>query len=135
MKCSNHGSASKTIFAILAAATMTTESFAAPASLLFQHDFNDGIPGWTAVQPAGGIYLGGQMLWQNDVAKGTFWEQSNIHTDSASFSSTRTAVMLINDTVTPADFTYSARLLSSDDDGVGLIWGYQNENTFYRVAF
>lgn len=135
MKCSNHGSVLKTIFAILAAATITTQSFAAPATLLFQHDFNDGIPGWTAVQPTGGIYLGGAMLWQNDVAKGTFWEQSNIHTDSASFSSTRTAVMLINDTVTSADFTYSARLLSSDDDGVGLIWGYQNENTFYRVAF
>jgi hypothetical protein len=31
--------------------------FAAPATLLFEDDFNRGIPGWTQVQPAG-TYIG-----------------------------------------------------------------------------
>ena len=43
--------------------------------------------------------------------------------------------MLINDTVTGTSFTYSARLTAGDDDGFGLIFGYQNETNFYRVVF
>jgi len=43
--------------------------------------------------------------------------------------------MLINETVAGASFTYSARLTAGDDDGFGLIFGYQNETNFYRVVF
>ncbi|MBX3746400.1 MAG: hypothetical protein KF833_13925 [Verrucomicrobiae bacterium] len=107
---------------------------AAPATLLFEEDFRRGIPGWTYVQPPGN-YIDGPGLWQYDIVDGGFVEQSNIYTDSATASTTRTAVMLINDTVAPEAFTYRARLIAGDDDGFGLIFGYQGETTFYRVTF
>lgn len=107
----------------------------APATVLLQEDFNGGVPGWTAVQPAGATYVDGPMLWQYDVVSDAFVEQSNLYSDGSAFSLTRIAPMLINDTVAGPTFTYTARLTAGDDDGFGLIWGYENENTFYRVAF
>lgn len=107
---------------------------AAPATLLFEDNFDGGIPGWTAVQPAG-AYIDGPMLWQYDAVSDAFSEQSNIYTDGSGGSPSRRTVMLINDAVAPANFVYSARVTAGDDDGFGLIWGYENENTFYRVTF
>src|SRR5688572_7815904 len=89
---------------------------AAPATLLFEDHFTGGIPGWTAVQPAGGNYIDGPMLWEYDVLSDAFSEQSNLYTDSATFSITRIASMLINDSVAPSNFTYTARLTAGDDD-------------------
>ena len=108
---------------------------AAPATLLFEDQFTGGIPGWTAVQPSGGAYSDGPMLWQYDAVSSSFSEQSNIFTDAAAASPTRIAVMLINETVAPSNFVFKARLTAGDDDAFGLIWGYQNQDTFYRVAF
>ncbi|HKS38740.1 MAG TPA: hypothetical protein VJW76_16215, partial [Verrucomicrobiae bacterium] len=108
---------------------------AAPATLLFEDHFTGGIPGWTAVQPSGGNYIDGPMLWEYDVLSDAFSEQSNLYTDSATFSVTRIASMLINESVAPSNFTYTARLTAGDDDGFGLIWGFQNQDTFYRAIF
>jgi uncharacterized repeat protein (TIGR02543 family) len=113
---------------------LTATAFADPATLLFQDDFSGGIPGWTAVQPAG-AYIEGPMLWQFDKDNNAFSEQSNIYTDSATASTSRRTVMLISDAVAPSNFTYTARLTAGDDDGFGLIWSYENEGTFYRAAF
>src|SRR5262245_2299363 len=88
----------------------------APATLLFEDNFTGGIPGWTAIQPTGGNYLDGPMIWQYDVPSSSFSEQSNIYTDNAAASPTRIAVMLINDTVAPSNFLYTARLTAGDDD-------------------
>ena len=104
------------------------------AAVLFEDDFNRSFPGWTAVQPPGN-YSDGPLRWQYDIVSGAFVEQSNIFTDSATFSPSAVAPMLINDTVTAANFTYTARLTAGDDDGFGLIFGYQNETNFYRVTF
>ncbi|MEW6157273.1 MAG: hypothetical protein AB1813_07560 [Verrucomicrobiota bacterium] len=108
---------------------------AAPAQLLFEDDFNRGIPGWTAVQPAVGNYISGPMRWQFDIVSNSFLEQSNIYTDDAAASPSAISVMLINDAVAPAAFTYKARLIAGDNDAFGLIFGYQNETNFYRVTF
>ncbi len=106
------------------------------APLLFEDDFNQGIPGWTAVLPPGAMVWNGTMLWQYDIETGWIWENSNVYSDSATYSATRTAAMLINDTVAPAsNFTFTVRLRSSDDDACGLIWGYRNPTNFYRVEF
>ena len=51
------------------------------------------------------------------------------------YSPTAIAPMLINDTLTAVNFTFNARLTAGDDDGFGLIFGYQNETNFYRVSF
>ncbi|MBI4659138.1 MAG: hypothetical protein HY735_09875 [Verrucomicrobia bacterium] len=107
---------------------------AAPATLLFEDDFNRGIPGWTAVQPTGN-YLDGPLRWQYDIVSNSFLEQSNIYTDAAAASPSATAVMLINDANAGTNFTYKARLIAGDDDAFGLIFGYRDANNFYRVTF
>lgn len=110
------------------------QTHAAPAVLLFEDDFNRGIPGWTAVQPSD-TYIDGPMRWQYDIVSGSFVEQSNIYTGAPAGSPAATAVMLINDAVAPTNFTYKARLIAGDDDAFGLIFGYQNANNFYRITF
>jgi hypothetical protein len=107
---------------------------AAPAVLLFEDDFNRGIPGWTAVQPTG-TYLDGPLRWQYDIVGNSFLEQSNIYTDAAAASPSAIAVMLVNDAVAGTNFTYKARMIAGDDDAFGLIFGYQNANSFYRITF
>lgn len=122
--------------ALIALAVPATRLTAEPAEVLFEDRFEGGIPGWTAVQPAGGAWLEGPMLWVYDKVSDSFGEQSNIYTGaSVAGSATRFAVMLIHDTTAPATFSYTARLTAGDDDGFGLIWGYESESTFYRIAF
>src|SRR6185436_18767702 len=109
-------------------------SGASLAPLIFQDDFETGIPGWSVVQPALGAWVEPPLLWQFDRCSDSFSEQSNIYTGSSGGGSpTRIAVMLINDTyIAPTNFGYTARITMGDDDGCGLIWGYENEGTFYR---
>lgn len=109
-------------------------ALAGMASVLFEDDFTASFAGWTVVQPHGN-YLAGPLRWEYEMANGAFVEQSNIYTDAATYSSSATAPMLINDTVTEASFTYTARLTAGDDDAFGLIFGYQDETNFYRVVF
>ena len=113
---------------------LQSDLFGTPATLLFEDDFNRGIPGWTQVQPTRN-YLDGPMRWQYDVVSGTFLEQSNIYTDAANVSPSATAVLLINDATAGTNFTYKARLTAGDDDAFGLIFGYANGNNYFRVTF
>src|SRR5687768_1361873 len=101
-------------------------SLAAPferarAAVLFEEEFNRGIPGWKSVQPARGSYLDGPMLWQFDAITSSFSEQSNIYTDNSAGTTNRIAVMLINETTAASNFVYRARLTAGDDDAFGLI--------------
>ncbi len=113
---------------------VSATALGAAATLLFEDDFNRGIPGWTAVQPPG-TYIDGPMRWQYDSVNDAFIEQSNIYTDASTVSPTATAVMLVNDAVAGPTFTYRARLIAGDDDAFGLIFGYQNPTNFYRLTF
>jgi hypothetical protein len=75
------------------------------------------------------------LRWEYDAVTGAIIERSNIYTDSANFSPTAVAPMLINDALTAINFNFSARLTAGDDDAFGLIFGYQNPTNFYRVTF
>jgi uncharacterized repeat protein (TIGR02543 family) len=119
---------------VFAACLLVPTLKADPAVTLFQDDFTGDIPGWTLVQPAG-AYIDGPMLWQFDKVSNSFRENSNVYTDNATASTSRRAVMLISDAVVPANFEYTARLTTGDNDGFGLIWGYENETNFYRAEF
>lgn len=109
-------------------------SGAEPARLVFEDQFNRGLPGWTAVQPTG-TYLDGPMRWQYDiVGGGVSRSEQHLHGRGA-LPPSATAVMLINDTVAGTNFTYRARLTAGDDDAFGLVFGYKDANNFYRVTF
>ncbi|MBI4327961.1 MAG: hypothetical protein HY674_22250 [Chloroflexi bacterium] len=109
----------------------------APATLLFEDDFNRALPGWTAVQPpvSLGAYAAGPMRWQYDIVSEAFVENSNIYTTPAGGSDSGTAVMLINEAMTGDEFTFKARLIAGDNDGFGLIFGFKDQVNFYRVTF
>lgn len=108
--------------------------YSAPATLLLEDDFNRSIQGWTAVEPSG-TYIEGPLRWQWDVVSQSWVENSNRYTDDAAFSPTATAPMLINDALVTGAYTFNARLRAGDDDGFGLIFGYQNPTNFYRLTF
>ena len=101
---------------------------------LLEDNFERTLAGWTSVQPFGPI-LNGPLRWYYDEIRKGFTENSNIHFDASAFSKTATDVMLINDTVAPNELTYKARLNTGDNDGFGLIFGYQDDQNFYRITF
>ena len=129
MNCS-----SRLLFSLAALCFSSTCLLATQPEVLFEDDFNRGIPGWTAVQPPGN-YIDGPMRWQYDIVSQAYLEQSNIYTDAPGGSTNATAVMLINDAETAGNFTYTARLKAGDDDAFGLIFGYNDPQNFYRVTF
>src|SRR4051812_23002328 len=93
----------------------------ARASVLFQENFFEG---WTIVKKQG-EYFAGPLRWEYDATNSAIVEQSNIYTDDSTYSWSAIAPMLINDTVVSTPFTYKARLTAGDDDGFGLIFGFQ----------
>lgn len=107
---------------------------AARSAILFEDDFNQGIPGWTAVKPKG-VYWNGPLRWEYDLVHKAIVERSNIYTDYPLISPSAVAPMLINGTIAQAPFTYSARMTAGDCDAFGLVFGYQNETNFYRLYF
>lgn len=107
---------------------------AAQSAILFADDFNQGLPGWTAVKPRG-VYWNGPLRWEYDLVYQAIVERSNIYTDYPMISPSAVAPMLINGAVAQAPFTYSARMTAGDTDAFGLVFGYQNETNFYRLYF
>ena len=115
-------------------ATQALPPAQATLDILFEDDFNQGIPGWTAVLPPD-VYTDGPMRWQYDIVSDAFLEQSNAYSGLPAGSTNATAPLLINDAVAPANFTYKARLIAGDDDAFGLVFGYEDLDNFYRVVF
>ncbi|MCO5052762.1 MAG: hypothetical protein M9920_10700 [Verrucomicrobiae bacterium] len=107
---------------------------AIPAEVLYSDDFEGGIPGWTVAQSPGS-YTDGPVLWQFVKVDNSFRENSNIYFDNATTGVSRRTAMLISEATVPDNFTYTARLAAGDDDGFGLVWGYQDYANFYRVSF
>ena len=98
----------------------------ATAQVLLEEDFSSGFEEWSVVHPPGAF--NGSTRWQVDLAGETLFENSN-------FSAPDSAGMLINDAKTGEDFTYKVLLMSGDDDGIGLVFGYKDSGNFYRILF
>ena len=106
--------------------SLMTVVFPVKAQVLLEETFSTGFEEWTVVHPPGGF--NGSTRWQVGPGGDSLFENSNA---SASF----TAGMLVNDVKTGEDFTYKALLLSGDDDGIGLVFGYKDSSNFYRIMF
>ena len=98
------------------------------SQILFEDHFDEVIPGWTAVAPKA-IYLGTPPRWVFDRATGAISENSNAFTNEG------VAPMLINETTTGDSLEYRARINAGDDDGFGLVFGFQDDQNFYRITF
>ncbi len=111
---------------LFALATLMTVFSSVTAQTLLEEDFSSGFEDWTVVNPPGSF--NGSTRWQVGPGGDTLFENSNV-------KAADTAGMLINDAKTGADFSYKALLLSGDDDGIGLVFGYKDSSNFYRIMF
>ena len=96
------------------------------AEILFESDFSSAFNNWKVVHPTGKFNT--DTYWQYDPVEDTIFE------NSGSFSSDN-AGMLIYDTPTSDEFEIKAQLISGDDDGIGLVFGFIDKNNYYRIIF
>ena len=106
--------------ALLAAITPVT------AQTLLEENFSSGFEEWTVVHPPGAF--NGSTRWQVGAGGDSLFENSNVRAPDS-------AGMLINDAKTGENYTYKALLMSGDDDGIGLVFGYKDSANFYRIIF
>ena len=111
---------------LFALAVLMTAVSTVTAQTLLEENFSSGFEEWTAVNPPGAF--NGSPRWQVGPGGETLFENSNVKAPDS-------AGMLINDAKTGEDFTYKALLLSGDDDGIGLVFGYKDSANFYRIIF
>src|SRR5690606_38588831 len=55
--------------------------------------------------------------------------------NTAAFTTNFAAPSAVAGDVNWSNYVYTARIISSDDDGFGMLLRYQNETNFYRIAF
>tara|TARA_B110000467_G_scaffold8007_1_gene7073 strand:- start:138 stop:3911 length:3774 start_codon:yes stop_codon:yes gene_type:complete len=96
------------------------------AQTLLEEDFSSGFEEWTVVHPPGAF--NGSTRWQVGASGETLFENSNVRAPGS-------AGMLINEAKTGENYTYKALLMSGDDDGIGLVFGYKDASNFYRIMF
>ena len=111
---------------LFALATLMTVVSSVTAQTLLEENFSSGFEEWTVVHPPGAF--NGSTRWQVGAAGETLFENSNVRAPDS-------AGMLINDAKTGANYTYKALLMSGDDDGIGLVFGYKDSANFYRIMF
>ena len=96
------------------------------AQTLLEETFSSGFEEWTVVHPPGAF--NGSTRWQVGAGGDTLFENSNVRAPNS-------AGMLVNDAKTGENYTYKALLMSGDDDGIGLVFGYKDSANFYRIIF
>ncbi len=111
---------------LFALAVLMTAVSTVTAQTLLEENFSTGFEEWTAVNPPGAF--NGSLRWQVGPEGETLFENSNVKAPDS-------AGMFINDAKTGEDFTYKALLVSGDDDGIGLVFGYKDSSNFYRIMF
>jgi hypothetical protein len=103
-----------------------------PAGSLLTDDFNDGnITGWTVVDEG---TISAPSAWS--VVRGEVQQTSNIYgPDVASVDHRKGTFAYYNNSgaFSWANYSLSAVLRSTDDDGIGLMFRYQNPNNYYKL--
>lgn len=110
----------------------TVETMSDPASI----DGEDaGSAGTAAGTPISGfgvrVDLNALGVRDNRYKSGTGQDANNLNAGTVDFDGPRAVVGSLG----WADYTYSADLKTFDDDGLGLVFRYRNEDNFYRLMF
>lgn len=76
-------------------------------------------------------------LWVRKLATGTLEMTANSHMyDGVNLNGVEyQGPRLVAGDVNWTDYTYQATIEAADNDGIGILFRYQNENTYYRIMF
>lgn len=103
-----------------------------PANALMTDDFNDNnINGWTVVDEG---TINAPSTWS--VVRGEVGQTSNIYGPDVSSTNNRKGTFAYynnSGAFSWTNYSYSAILRSTDDDGIGLMFRYQNQNNYYKL--
>ena len=103
-----------------------------PSGALMTDDFNDGnITGWTVVDQG---TVSAPSVWQ--VVRGEVQQTSNIHGPDASAVAGRKGTFAYYNNsaaLSWGNYSYSAVLRSTDDDGIGVMFRYKDANNYYKL--
>jgi hypothetical protein len=107
-----------------------TDSSPGP-QILLSEDFNDGnYNGWTLVEQ--GINQG-PMVWS--AATGEMVQSSNVHSPVADGISRLGTYAYWQAGMGWTDYTATVKMKSDDNDGIGIMFRYQDENNYYRFIW
>ncbi|MCP4261956.1 MAG: S8 family serine peptidase [Planctomycetes bacterium] len=110
--------------------TVTDASAPVPQTLLSE-DFNDGnYNGWTLVEQS---TLGGPMAWS--VVSGAMVQSSNVHSAPPHGTSKLGTFAYWQDGTGWTDYTATINMKSTDNDALGIMFRYQDENNYYRFIW
>ena len=117
-------------------------ALAAPGDTLIGDPFILGYNGWVDPTPTDPgqsptVDLGPKANWGIHLRTGALQESSDgrYGRGSTSTDGKYTPYLLVNDNyVTPSEYTLSATLATYDNDGFGLVFGFQDKSNYFRVA-
>jgi hypothetical protein len=124
----------RNFFAILFVALAICSATNVEAATLVSNPFLNGFQNW--VDPA--VARGGD--WRLNLLSNTVMETSDLAATGNAVATANNgnyipSLLVQNNYTTPATYDINARMWSSDDDGWGLVFGYQDIDNYYRVLF
>ncbi|MEP0844334.1 MAG: hypothetical protein HRF43_16670, partial [Phycisphaerae bacterium] len=119
---------------VLAVAGLASTALAAPGDTLVGDPFILGYNGWVDASPP--TVGGGPPNWGIHLRDGALQEASDGHggTSAAATDGKYTPYVMVNNFMTPADYVYSSTLASFDNDGFGVVFGFQDNQNYFRVG-
>ncbi|MBN1589228.1 MAG: hypothetical protein JW888_06920, partial [Pirellulales bacterium] len=115
----------------------------AAAQTLLSSPFITSYDGWTDVS-GGGMIVGGNLddpQWGVLLANDVLCENSDsAEADGGTYDGGTAGdglykpYIMVNSAVTPSQYTLTGKLSSWDDDGLGLVFGYQDDDNYFRVG-
>jgi hypothetical protein len=125
--------------AVLAVVGLAVPALANPGDILVGDPFLSGYNGWTDVSegPQAGV---GPANWGINMVSGALQESSDGYTLAQALATATGPIkpyLMVNskgDYTIPSSYSVGAQIVSYDDDGVGLVFGYQDSQNYWRVG-